>query len=156
MQNFSLKRQACQVFFIFLVKTSGPEASLLTLVCREKRELFIHEVFNLLPHCGTWANSPAYSFCAELWFACVTDSLSFFFLMLYKCSSSLLHRWLASQRLGWWPPEEAMFEKELSTWKDLDWAWHCVSEVELELSDPCGPLRAVQPPFLQWGEQRRG
>lgn len=75
--------------------------------------------------------------------------------MLYKCSSSLLHRWLASQRLGWWPPEEAMFEKELSTWKDLDWAWHCVSEVELELSDPCGPLRAVQPPFLQWGEQRR-
>lgn len=53
MQNFSLKRQACQVFFIFLVKTSGPEASLLTLVCREKRELFIHEVFNLLPHCGT-------------------------------------------------------------------------------------------------------
>lgn len=79
MQNFSLKRQACQVFFIFLVKTSGPEASLLRLVCREKRELFIHEVFNLLPHCGTWANSPAYSFCAELWFACVTDSLSFFF-----------------------------------------------------------------------------
>lgn len=156
MQNFSLKRQACQVFFIFLVKTSGPEASLLTLVCREKKGTFHSWSFQPAPSLWYLSKQPRLQFLCWVVVCLCHGFFVIFFLMLYKCSSSLLHRWLASQRLGWWPPEEAMFEKELSTWKDLDWAWHCVSEVELELSDPCGPLRAVQPPFLQWGEQRRG
>ncbi len=77
------------------------------------------------------------------------DKRCSYFLILYECNPKPLNGWLASQRMG------SMASSLRDAWKSFSlgktfhfppWAWHCITEFELELSDPGSPVRVVQPP----------
>lgn len=139
----------------FLVQTSGLDSSFgphANNGCpqRGKKEFSIHEVFNLFHHCGAGVNGPPIvTQLTEFLWRDNKDGRCSYFLILYECNPKPLNGWLASQHMG------SMTSSLRDAWKSFSlgktfylahWAWHCISEFELELSDPGSPARVVQPP----------